>query len=151
MEFTVDQRAFRRLLIIYLLLLPLTLVLLGIELMSPPWMEFSEEFDELVAAYFTQGVRDEVWLALGVIALIANVVGAVALWRLRKWGRPVFFWSALAYTPLDFLYGLPTYTSPVSSLLLFASGLLIGAILLISYSKEHGARWLGAAAESASS
>lgn len=95
----------------------------------------------MVSTCFRQKTSDEFWIAVGLVALLANVSGAIGLIKFRVWAPPVFIGSFIFFFVLDILYGLPTYVSPLSNFVMFLDYGIFGAIVLLCFSRAQWNQW----------
>ncbi len=142
MDIEFDQQTFRRLVKLYLWMLPLLIVMVGIDLFFITGWEFSDAFDALTAKHFSPLISEDVFLGIAFIALLFHFAATFALLKFRSWARPLFVWLPLAVMALDIVTsGYPVATSALMSLLMTVSSALYGAIALLCYGKSHGGVW----------
>jgi hypothetical protein len=142
MQIEFDQATFRRLVKLYLWMLPLLIVVVGIDLYYITGWEFSDAFDALVAQHFSPLIDEDVFLGIGVIVLLVHLAATFALLKFQSWARPLFVWPPFALIALDVAtLGYPVFTSALMTLLTTVSSALYGAIALLCYGKNQGNVW----------
>jgi hypothetical protein len=143
MEVELTTKLFRRLVWLYLLLIPVSVAVVALELLTPRWSAFDEAFIASLHEHFGATRYENAWLAGMSLALIANLVGSVGLLKLRRWGRAAFVCPILIMHLLDLLIGdAVAYLSRLGSLLVAIDMMIFGMITLLVYSRGHGSEWL---------
>lgn len=143
-----DQKAFRRLVQLYLGVELVGFGVIGVELFTPKLWAFSDDFDRLVQEYFgaTNDAAMFTALAFGVVSLTTGIASTVGLLWFKRWARTGFWLSILIALPLLLVPGFwLTYSTVWSDVLGFIASALFGAILLLSYSSNHGQIWFNQA------
>lgn len=152
MSIELSRTTFLKLVRLSLVLLAVILIVAVGESFALRWARFSAEFDALLAREFVgiDAYDDNAVIAAGTIlvALLAwNVASLIGLLRFRRWART----GLVASTLLLLALGLPfpgaatTFTTPWMAALTFVDSALIGAVVMMAYSADHGHRWFAAA------
>jgi hypothetical protein len=145
MSIELNQATFRRLVQLYLLLFILSVAAVIWETIV--WWEFVEAFDELTAERF--GTPSDLQLfgfgGIGLAGGVAHLVAAFGLLKFKPWSRPLIWLSLLPMVAFGFIPGFQVNWSGLWSMWveIFASALL-GAIILLAYSRGHGEIWFRA-------
>ena len=133
---------FRRLVKLYLLFPIVVIVVAILEFAIGPWLEFSDEFDRLAATSFKPLISEGIWIVVGGVSIIAHYIGGFGLLRFKHWSRPLFILPIFLFEAVDiFLYGVPGYSSSLTTFLFFVDFALFGAIVLLCYGKNQGGIW----------
>jgi|CXWL01.1.fsa_nt_gi hypothetical protein len=153
MVLQLDRVLFKRLLWLNVASLILDAIAVMIETLSPRYVTFSAEFDQLVTKHF--GSLDDFgmwpgfalagWLLICAIWGLASIMG---LFKFKPWARRGFWGSYVAAMPMYFVPGIyPAYTLGMSELAFGISMMLFGAIMLMAYGRNLGADWFERPAE----
>ena len=152
MALELNRATFRRLVQFYLLLLPIGVAAFVIELITGPWLAFSNAFDALAAQHFGPDAFVEdapSWPLALLLSLFAWMVAStIGLLWFRRWARFGAWASVLGIVAgMMMIDGYrPSYTSPVLDVFTIINGTLGGAILLLAYGKGYGADWFAPSA-----
>lgn len=142
---TLDRDLFRYLVGVYALVLILDGTCIAYEMFAPGWREFSSASDLLIDEHF--GTPDDTQLIVGfcffVVALAWHLAALVGLRKFNRWARLGFWASVVAATVAVYGAGgfVPYFAGPLSSTVTEIGTGLFAVILLLSYSREHGAVW----------
>jgi hypothetical protein len=148
MTWELNRSLFRRLVQLYIFVLLACVLVTVAQLFDSQMVGFSADFDALVAKRF--GEPDPVLEDAGMVVLLAvvlwHLVATGGLLRFKNWARWGFWVSAVLMWILTFVPPLrPMYGWPLGSLLSAAFEGLFATIVLLSYSRDHGGTWFGAA------
>ena len=145
MEWTLDRGFFRLLVGLYLLATALAIGVVVYEMLGPGWEEFSAAFDSLVEQHFGAPSDTAVMVAGGLVlvSLVWHLISLIGLRKFRPWARWSFWASMALAVTANLIPGMafPSFTGPLGSLTGEISTGLFAAILLLSYSRDHGGMW----------
>jgi hypothetical protein len=145
MAWTLDRDFFRCLVGLYVLSFVLALAAVGYELLAPNWLAFSTDYEMLVEQHF--GTVSETEMIVGLtaagIGVMWHLIAVVGLRKFRPWARSSFWQSTVVLIGTTFVPGIssPTYSGPLSYLASALGMGLFAVIVLLAYSREHGAEW----------
>ena len=142
MTVELNRATFGRLVKLYLLSI-LVIVACSVYVMLM-WAEFGVAFDALNIEYFGEPDETAFWVTSLVVigAAVAHLAGLFGLLRYKSWARGLTWISLLVMIPTTFVPGFGFLTShPAEMWLELANSVLLGMILLLAYSKDHGALW----------
>ena len=142
MSIELNQATFRRLVQLYLLSILASVVAFGIEYVV--WTDFIDAFDELLIEHFGEPSDPQLFFVLGFMALagIVHIVAAFQLSKFRPWSRSFVWISLLVMLPVSFVAGFEfAWMGPISMWAEWIGLAVLGAILLLAYSQDHGEIW----------
>jgi hypothetical protein len=144
MHVELNRTTFVRLVQLYVLTLALEVGAAIYESFGPNWSAFSSDFDALAEQHFS-APSEPILISLAVFyafPLLWGLASIVGLLWFKKWARFGFWASVVLFMPTMFIAGMyPYFVSPWTDLARILSGALFGAILLLAYSRDHGAIW----------
>jgi len=149
MQLELNRATFRRLVQLYAASYLISTAVIAAELLLlGGWLEFSDDFDAIVARHFGTSSFDmsEYWTLGALLFILTWTFASIAgLYWFKPWARFGNWASAvIASVTLLAVDGYrPSYTSPAVDFLLLINGGLFGAIVLLSYAKGFGADWFG--------
>ena len=145
MTVELNQVVLRRLIKLYLALLGVGVVIGGAATFV--WREFDEDFTSLVAQHFGESGEPEMIIAVGLflICVIAHLTATFRILRLRPWARTLSWASLLPLTVMGLLPQFRVmWIDMFSDWIGFGASAVFGMILLLAYSRDHGAIWFTA-------
>ena len=152
MAIELNQRLFRRLVQLELLVLALFVAILAFEMIiDPKWVAFDTEFHLLVDRHFGEVKQSDGWVIAQMVAMIMVVAwffaSTIGLFWFRRWARFGFWAAGVVAMMIIFLIDgyRPNYGSSLYDVFALLDGMLLGAILILAYSRDHGARWFNTA------
>ncbi len=144
MQFELNKNMFRRLVKLIFVVLAACLAAVAYELSSPKWTTFSDDFDALATKHFGTATDAVLIVAggVGLVSVVWSIASLIGLLSFRRWARWGSWASLLLFVPLTFIPGFyPYYTTPLYDFLAILSSALFGAVMLLAYSRDHGAIW----------
>ncbi len=139
-----NQKAFRRLVHLYLLSFVASIVALVSEAII--WIDFTEAFDRLTTEHFGEPSELQLYTLGGLLSIgaIAHIAAAIGLLKFKRWSRSLIWMSLLLMVPIAFAPGFSfSWSGPWSIWIESIGSALLGAIILFAYSGDHGAIWFG--------
>lgn len=151
MQIELSRTTFRRLVQLHIAMAVLSLVSYARLYLMPSWIDFSADFEGLIAEHFARQEPPE-WQAVvaGVVFLVVgiwSIASLVGLLWFKRWARLGSWLSLIIFFVLGMLLGgKPSFSTLADdALLIFSSG-LFGAIVLLSYAKGLGSEWFARSA-----
>jgi hypothetical protein len=149
MSVDLNRGTFRRLVQLYLLSLVLTVLAAIYEAFHPAYAAFSAEFDSLAVKHFGELTDTQLYiLAIPVVGgFIAHLTASFALLRFKRWARWLFWLPLLVGIGFALIPSLAVYwTGFWTGWMTFVGSAIFGMILLLAYSRDHGAIWFSESA-----
>ena len=142
MSIELSQQMFRRLAQLYILSIVLATAAVVLEMII--WSDFDAAFQHLTLKYFEEPSDLQLFLlgGIGFAGAVAHVVAAFGLLRFRPWSRKVIWASLIPMLAFSFIPGLQvSWYGAWSMWLEFVGVALLGAMILLAYSRGLGETW----------
>lgn len=148
MSIELNQSTFRRLVQLYLLSFVASIVALVVE--GIIWVDFIQAFDTLTIEHFGEPSDLQLYTLGGLLLIgaIAHIVAAIGLMKFKRWSKGLLWISLLLMIPIAFAPGYSfSWSGPWSIWVEMVGSALLGAIILLAYSRDHGATWFDTASQ----
>jgi hypothetical protein len=132
MELKLDKPAYRRLVQLYLVSFLLLIGAAVYSVVDPVLSSFDADFQELVGKHFRHAAASDVMAAVGGMFLVTHLGATIGLLWFKAWARLLFWSSFLITYAITVIFEPPVY---------YSTSWLFGAIIILSYSKDHGVIW----------